>query len=157
MNSKERAVMVRQIAERMVEALAERDERKAKLATDQFVLLCEQAASAEAQPDAELVLDADSETASWDQLVAVARFLDGAANACDLSAWIDSAVDELLQFGQTKQQTPEVIARLVEVGKVRSRMRAFIAHARGFVKDIENLYGCRLKDIRRYRCEGGGA
>jgi hypothetical protein len=50
-----------------------------------------------------------------------------------------------------------VIARLVEVGKIRSRMLAFIAHARAFVKDCENLYGCNLKAIRRYRCQGGDA
>ncbi len=156
MSNQKHTLLFRLVAESLTKAVAEGDKRKAKLAADQFVLLVDELAKDEATPDPDLVLNPDSDEACWDQLVAVARFLDEATNYCDLSSWIDLAVDELVQFGRAKQRKPEVVARLVEIEKVRSRMLAFIGNARGFVKDIENLYGCSLKDIRRYRSEGGG-
>jgi hypothetical protein len=157
MNNQERAVLVRQIAERLAEAIAERDERKAKLATDQFVLLCEQAASAEAKPDPELVLRPTEEEACWDQIVAMARTLDDAVNVCDLSMEINASVYVLQEIGKQKSQTPEVVARLREIESARARLQSFILSARRYIGDVEILYGCSLADIQRCRCQGGGA
>jgi hypothetical protein len=156
-NSNERAALVRQIAERLAEAIAERDERKAKLATDQFALLCEQVATAEAKPDPELVLRPTEEEACWDQIAGLARTLDDAVNVCDLSMEINASAYVLEEIGKQKAQTPEVVARLEEIETVRFRLQSFVDAARQYIADVENLYGCSLADIQRCRCERGGA
>jgi hypothetical protein len=139
--------LIQQVAERLAEAIFNKDLPKAKLTTERFLSVCDRMANGEALPDDSLTLPAKPDEC-WRHLVEVARVLTASVCFGDQMTCVATVIPELEEIGKAKAQTPEVVERLAELKRIRARMNQFIMHARIFVWDVESLYGCKLDRIK---------